>query len=215
MDVLVPTHINDITLEQYQRFAKINTEDQDAEFFIHKTVEIFCNVDLKLISKFPLRDARDISEEVVSVLEQNVPFTDRFTLDGVKYGFIPDLQAMTLGEFIDLEESLKDAKDFHKAASVMYRPIRKEFKKLYSIEGYEASTEAHHVMKKAPIGVVSAAIVFFYSIVNELLTVSQVFSQEEKQKIQTTLEKVSSLQSTVGLTRYTHYVEVLRQSMLK
>lgn len=215
MDILVPTSINDITLEQYQRFALINTEDQDQEFFIHKTIEIFCNVDLKTINKFPIKDAREISEDILAILNQNVPFTDRFELDGVKYGFIPDLQQMSLGEFIDLEESLKSAKDFHKAAAVMFRPIKKEFKKLYSIEPYEASSKMPDVMKEAPIGVISASIVFFYTIVNELLMVSKVFSETELQKAMTIVEKVNSQRNTVGLTQYTHYVEVLQQNMGK
>ena len=40
MKVNVPTHINDITLLQFQKYSKINTEDQDEEFLIHKTIEI-------------------------------------------------------------------------------------------------------------------------------------------------------------------------------
>tara|TARA_R110001592_G_scaffold204577_1_gene454629 strand:+ start:1469 stop:2116 length:648 start_codon:yes stop_codon:yes gene_type:complete len=215
MNISVPTHINDITLEQYQRFALINNEDTDKEFFIHKTIEIFCDIDLQTVSKFPMKDAREISEEILVALQQNVPFTDRFELDGVRYGFIPDLQSMSLGEFVDLEDSLKDSKDFHKAASVMFRPITKEFKSIYAIDGYEANPEMHHVMKKAPIGVISAAIVFFYSIVNELLLVSEDFSAQEVERITTTVEKLNSAKNTAGLTRYTHYVEALLQSMEK
>ena len=179
MKIQVPTHINDITLEQYQRFALINTEEQDKEFFMFKTIEIFCGVDIALVSKMRLSDAESISNEVLEVLQQNVPFTNKFELDGVKYGFIPDLQAISLGEFIDLEEGLSKDKDFHKAASVMFRPIVKEFGELYTIDGYEASTEMHHVMKQAPVGVISAAIVFFYNIANELLKASQDFSSQE------------------------------------
>lgn len=213
MNILVPTSINDITLEQYQRFALINTEDQDQEFFIHKTIEIFCGVDLKTINKFPIKDARAISEEILAVLNQNVPFTDRFELDGVKYGFIPDLQQMSLGEFIDLEDALKSSKDFHKAASVMFRPIKKEYSKLYAIEPYEASTRMHEIMKGAPVGIISASIVFFYTIVNELLMASKDFSETELAKAMTIVEKVNLQRNTVGLIRYTHYVEVLRQNM--
>ena len=161
MKIQVPTHINDITLEQYQKFALINTEEQDKEFFMFKTIEIFCGVDISLVSKMRLKDAESISNEVIEVLNSNVPFTNRFELEGVKYGFIPDLQQISLGEFIDLEEGLADSKSFHKAAATMFRPIVKEAGELYTIDGYEASTEMHHIMKQAPLGVISAAIVFF------------------------------------------------------
>ena len=215
MKIQVPTHINDITLEQYQRFALINTEEQDKEFFMFKTIEIFCGVDIALVSKMRLSDAESISNEVLEVLQQNVPFTNKFELDGVKYGFIPDLQAISLGEFIDLEEGLSKDKDFHKAASVMFRPIVKEFGELYTIEGYEANTEMHHVMKQAPVGIISAAIVFFYNIAKELLKASQDFSSQEKAEAMTILEKLNSQRNTGGLTLSTLYAEAMLQSINK
>ena len=215
MKIQVPTHINDITLEQYQKFALINTEEQDKEFFMFKTIEIFCGVDIALVSKMRLSDAESISNEVLEVLQQNVPFTNKFELDGVKYGFIPDLQAISLGEFIDLEEGLSKDKDFHKAASVMFRPIVKEFGELYTIDGYEASTEMHHIMKQAPVGVISAAIVFFYNIANELLKASQDFSSQEKAEAMTILEKLNSQRNTGGLTLSTLYAEAMLQSINK
>ena len=215
MKIQVPTHINDITLEQYQRFALINTEEQDKEFFMFKTIEIFCGVDIAIVSKMRLSDAESISNEVLEVLQQNVPFTNKFELEGVKYGFIPDLQAISLGEFIDLEEGLSKDKDFHKAASVMFRPIIKEFGELYTIEGYEASTEMHHVMKQAPVGIISAAIVFFYNIAKELLKASQDFSNQEKAEAMTILEKLNSQRNTGGLTLSTLYAEAMLQSINK
>jgi hypothetical protein len=215
MKIQVPTHINDITLEQYQKFALINTEEQDKEFFMFKTIEIFCGVDIALVSKMRLSDAESISNEVLEVLQQNVPFTNKFELDGVKYGFIPDLQAISLGEFIDLEEGLSKDKDFHKAAAVMFRPIVKEFGELYTIDGYEASTEAHHVMKQAPVGIISAAIVFFYNIAKELLKASQDFSSQEKAEAMTILEKLNSQRNTGGLTLSTLYAEAMLQSINK
>jgi hypothetical protein len=215
MKIQVPTHINDITLEQYQRFALINTEEQDKEFFMFKTIEIFCGVDIALVSKMRLSDAESISNEVLEVLQQNVPFTNKFELDGVKYGFIPDLQAISLGEFIDLEEGLSKDKDFHKAASVMFRPIVKEFGELYTIDGYEASTEMHHIMKQAPVGIISAAIVFFYNIAKELLKASQDFSSQEKAEATTILEKLNLQRNTGGLTLSTLYAEAMLQSINK
>ena len=213
MKIQVPTHINDITLEQYQKFALINTEEQDKEFFMFKTIEIFCGVDISLVSKMRLKDAESISNEVIEVLNTNIPFTNRFELEGVKYGFIPDLQQISLGEFIDLEEGLADSKNFHKAAAVMFRPIVKEAGELYTIDGYEASTEMHHIMKQAPLGIISAAIVFFYNIVKELQADLEGYSQEKQVEMTTTLENLSSRKNTDGLTLSTLYAEAMLQSL--
>ena len=215
MKVNVPTHINDITLNQFQKYSKINTEDQDEEFLMHKTIEIFCDVDIKVVSQFPVKDAKDIVEDIHAVLDQTVKFTDRFTLDGIEYGFIPDLSAMSLGEYIDLEDGLKDTKEFHKAAAVMFRPIIKSFKELYTIDGYDASLERQAIMLEAPIGIISSAVVFFYSIVNELLEGSQNYSKSLLEIAKTTLERDSSVQNMAGLPAYTRLAEVMLQNTNK
>tara|TARA_R110000803_G_scaffold9650_3_gene30289 strand:+ start:330 stop:977 length:648 start_codon:yes stop_codon:yes gene_type:complete len=215
MKVNVPTHINDITLLQFQKYSKINTEDQDEEFLIHKTIEIFCDVDIRVVSQFPIKDAKEIVEDIHTVLDQTVKFTDRFTLEGVEYGFIPDLSAMSLGEYIDLEDGLKDTKEFHKAAAVMFRPVIKNFKELYTIDGYDASLDRQAVMLDAPIGIISSAVVFFYSIVNELLEGSQNYSKSLLEIAKTTLEKDSSVQSMDGLAAYTHLAGVMLQNTNK
>ena len=215
MKIQVPTHINDITLEQYQRFALINTEEQDKDFLIFKTIDIFCGVDMSIVSKMRFKEAEEISNDLLSVLNTNIPFTNRFELNGVKYGFIPDLQQISLGEFIDLEEGLADSKNFHKAAAVMFRPIKREAGELYTIDGYEASTEMHHIMKQAPLGIVSAAIVFFYNIVKELQRDLVDYSQEKQEETTTILENLSSQRNTDGLTLSTLFVEAMQQNTKK
>ena len=47
----VPESLSEMTLEQYQKFEKINTEDnQGSNFLLQKMVEIFCNLPLKDIA---------------------------------------------------------------------------------------------------------------------------------------------------------------------
>tara|TARA_R110002051_G_scaffold324336_1_gene421160 strand:+ start:1350 stop:1997 length:648 start_codon:yes stop_codon:yes gene_type:complete len=213
MNISVPTKINDITLEEFQRFDKINIENQDSDFLLHKTIEIFCGVDINLVSKFPLKDAEDIESQIAGVLSQDTPHTTQFELEGVKYGFIPDLSQMSLGEYIDLEEALKETKSFHKAMSVMYRPIVKSFSNLYTVETYDASVERQEIMKSAPLGIASSAVVFFYHIVKELLQASQHYSQSTMTESLTTLEKHSSLKNMDGLTASTHFLRVVSQNL--
>ena len=134
MQISIPTTIDDITLEEFQKFSVINTEDQDDEFKLHKTIEIFCNVDLQTVAKFPVKDAEEIAADIMAVLEAEPKFEQFFDFNGVKYGFIPALEDMSLGEYIDLEDGLKDVKEFHKAAAVMFRPVTKTFGKLYTVE---------------------------------------------------------------------------------
>ena len=146
-------------------------------------------------------------------MSQETPHTTQFELEGVKYGFIPDLSQMSLGEYIDLEEALKETKSFHKAMSVMYRPIVKSFSNLYTVETYDASVERQEIMKSAPLGIASSAVVFFYHIVKELLQASQHYSQSTMTESLTTLERHSSPKNTDGLTASMHFLRVVSQNL--
>lgn len=215
MKIEVPTKLNDITLEQYQAFDLINNDEQDQEFKLHKTISIFTEVEMDIVSKFPIKDAEEIAEDILGVLEQNNPFERFFTLDGVKYGFLPSLEDISLGEYIDLEDGLKDTKSFHKAAAVMFRPIVKNYGDLYTIAPYEATLEGMELMKKAPLGCVTGAVVFFWSIVSELQRVSQRYSKKSMKENKDILEKTNLPLNTDGSTAYSHLVEVISQNITK
>lgn len=216
MKLQIPTNINDITIAEYLKFIEVNKEDADEEFLIHKTISIFCDIPMKDVLNIDAKEAQDIALEIYAVLNQKAEFVDRFELNGIKYGFIPNLEDLSLGEYIDLETYLKDQKNLHKVASVMYRPIIKEYKDLYDIENYSASLKSQNDMKQAPIGIISQAVVFFYNIVNELLRDFPHYLETQSKKVQETIQQeVSSHLSTVGLTQSTYLAKVMSETLNK
>lgn len=205
MKIHVPTDLNDITVSQYQRFMAANTEDADQDFLLFKTIEIFCDVDIKLVSQFPLADAQDIAAEIHAVLDQHKPFQSSFELNGIEYGFLPDLENISIGEYIDLESGLSDVKDLHKAAAVMFRPIRKRKGELYAVVDYKGSNAEGNDAKSFPMGAVSAGIVFFYNIANELLAGFRRYSKNKQAMIdqQIIRDSLNSLRSGGGINQST------------
>lgn len=214
MEVKIPTEINDITVAEYQKYSAIDFEKQDDDFAAFKLIEIFCGVPLDVVSKFPLKDAEDIAIQINGVLSQTCEFTNRFTLNGVEYGFIPSLEDMTLGEYINLEEFLSDPKTLNRAAAVMYRPITRKFGKLYEIQPYTADKDQWDVMKQAPIGIISEAVVFFYRLGKELLLRSMSYLQDQEQKT-IIREKLSSVLNTDGLIQSTLWQEATLLDSIK
>jgi len=149
-------------------------------------------------------------------LSQDAKFSDTFKMNDVEYGFIPSLEDLTLGEYIDLEAGLKETKDLHKAAAVMFRPISRRFKELYDIEPYQQGTKAWELMKGAPIDVISSAVVFFYNLGNELLMDSLAYlSKKEKETLKKSIiqQKDSSLLNGDGLTPFGRLQRVMSQSL--
>lgn len=199
VDILVPSSLEDITLEQYQKFAKINTEDnEDTNFLMHKTVEIFCNLQLKNVARIKFNYVKQILNDINKVFEEKTDLVPRFTLGGVEYGFIPALDDMSLGEYIDLDENFTDWETMHKAMSVLYRPVTLKKGDRYQIEEYDGIQYAE-VMKKAPLNVVMGCMVFFYSLNRELLKTTLNFLQTEIPKQMTTEQLQILEKSGVGI----------------
>jgi hypothetical protein len=176
IEITIPESLDDITLEQYQVFSKIE------EPTIDQTLTAFLNISQKELNMLPADKIEGFAEQINSVFEQDKQFTPTFVLNGVKYGFIPKLDSITYGENKDLTTYLNDFDNMHKAMAVMYRPITYEQRGKYLIEDYEGSSKYSEVMKEAPLSVVLGATVFFYNLTNGLLKAIPNYLGEELEK---------------------------------
>jgi hypothetical protein len=124
VDINIPDSLNEITLLQYQKFHKLIKDNDASDFVNQKTIEIFCNIDLKDVAKIKVTDVNEILEHLNKILQQRTPLKNTFKLAGVDFGFIPKLEDITSGEYIDLENYLSDVDTLHQAMAVLYRPIK-------------------------------------------------------------------------------------------
>jgi hypothetical protein len=106
-------------------------------------------------------------------------------MGGKRYGFIPELDNITYGEFVDLDGYLQDVQDLHKAMAVLYRPITNEVGNRYLIEPYEGSSKYSEQMKQAPMDVTMGATLFFWRLGNELLQAMLTSLENQSQKTNT------------------------------
>jgi hypothetical protein len=165
LKLVVPTSLDEITLEQYQRFARI---EGDEEFRQKKMLEIFCQVPFSDLPKVRLVDATNVLAVLSKTLNQKPDLTKFFELKGTKYGFIPALNDISLGEFVDLDNYMKDWATMHRAMAVLYRPVTKEKGERYDIEDYTPDEDREELFKKMPVSVALGAMVFFYRLGNVL-----------------------------------------------
>lgn len=186
VEIQVPSDLSEITLEQYQKFAEINTDDnQDSSFLMHKTVEIFCNLNLKDIAKIKYIYVQEILSDINNLFDKKQNLIPKFKHKGVTYGFIPVLDDMTLGEYVDLDENFTNWETMHKAMTVLYRPITLDKGDRYQIEEYDGLDNAD-LMKSIPLNVVMGCMFFFYNLNNELLKTTLNYLSQEVPKQLTT-----------------------------
>ncbi len=181
LELNIPTHLNEIKLAQYQRFLKIADQNEDSEFLHQKMVQYFCGVDLRDIANIKHKQVMEITASISSMFQVSHKFIPRFKMGGVEFGFIPNLDDMTQGEYMDLDTYITDWQQMHKAMAVLFRPIKNKVSDKYSIEEYNGSITYSDVMKHAPLDVVLGAVVFFYHLGNELLKSTLTYLEENPQ----------------------------------
>jgi len=196
IELEVPTTLSDIKLWQYQKYMKIieqnKTEDaQDEEkindFLNMKLVEIFCNVSLRDVVKIPLKEYNKVLEILNKAFEQKPKLKQRFDLLDVDMGFIPKLDDITLGEYVDIETNITDWQKMHKAMAVLYRPVNFKAKDKYDIAPYKVNEEIQELMKEMPLDVAISSMVFFYDLGKDLLAAIPKYLEQKlnKQDMQT------------------------------
>lgn len=212
--ITIPTDLSEIKLSQYIKFMNIAEQNEESDFLHHKMIEIFCNVELKYVSQFKRKQIVEIVTTINKLFEKIPPFKNRFNLNGTEYGFIPNLDDISQGEYMDLDNYITDWKDLHRSMAVMYRPITMKLKDKYTIESYEGSNFYAEKMLDAPLDVVLASRVFFYHLGNELLKSTLTYLEENPQ-IQTILNKHNSENGGAGIHQFTHWLKEMSEDLMK
>ena len=198
LQITIPTSLEEITLEQYQKFLSIAKDNPDGEFLQHKMVEIFCGIDLKNAAKISFKDVNEITNNLSNLFNQKYELKRTFKLGDTEFGFITNLDEITLGEYTDLDKYISDWDKMHNAMAVLYRPITKKLKDKYQIEEYNGSYAYCDAMKYASVDIVLGAVVFFYNLGNELLK-STIHYLENNQEYQSIVNKHNLEVNGVGI----------------
>ena len=115
-----PTSLQEITLAQYQEFLNITEGKEDSPELMQKTLEVFCGIDLKDSVTEKFTDVQRILAKINKLFEYEQPLTKRFKYKGKDFGFIPNLDQMSIGEFAELDNSITNWDNMHKAMGVLY-----------------------------------------------------------------------------------------------
>ena len=208
-EVIVPDSLNEVTLEQYQKYIKIQDNNEDDTFLAIKMIEIFCGIRADLIMKMKASSIRDITNVLAEMFDQKPPLVKEFKMNGIDYGFIPDLENMTFGEYVDLDTYIGDYENMHRAMAVLYRPIVQRYKDKYLVDEY--SGDESDKMKDMPMDAVLSSILFFYHLGMDLSKTMLNYLQEEGSKDlvqQLTLEK-----NGVGINQFSDSLKEILQDL--
>ena len=182
----------DVTLEKWQQLTlgKKKSKTKEAK----ETIKALSTLPIKLVEEMSLSDVAAIFEKL-SNLQIQGKLKKVFEIDGIEYGFLPDLDEITLGEWADIEHYIKDGidKNMHKIMAVLFRPVTSKEGKMYSVQAYKDGRErAEKFKKKMNAEQVQHSLVFFWNLGNELLTTLPLFLMEKMNKIQAEMNLAKS-----------------------
>ena len=192
----------DVTLDKWVKLIskKEKTKSQEAL----DTISILSDIPKKVINELSVEDIAVILKRIAYLQEKdNSKLKKIFKLNDIEYGFHPNLEEITLGEYADIETYLKNGieNNLTKLMAVLYRPVTERDGDNYSIEAYGTSNSRMRAekFKKMKASDVNNALVFFWILGKELLIALQQFLMEQNQEILNKVQMSSLQTSGVGL----------------
>lgn len=207
VNLTIPTTLNEITLGQYQEYAKLqDLTETDLQL---KTIEIFCNVPEIVVRNMKATDIVEICNIINNMFDTKHQLISMFKINDVEYGFIPSLEDMSFGEYVDLDTFIGDNDNLHRAVNVLYRPIEHRKGNRYTIKDYDPNTS--EIAKDMPLDAVLGAVVFFYNLGKDLSTV--MLNSLDKKNEQTLAEYLASQPNGGGTIQSMDYLTGILQNL--
>jgi hypothetical protein len=211
LKLTVPNDLGEIKLSDYVKYLKVlevNEDDAYSDVFVHqKVLEIFCGVPLLDAVEYKMSDVRKVVNIITATLNKQPDLVRTFKLGDTEFGFIPKLDDMTFGEYVDLDSNLGNWDNMYKAMAVLYRPIKQKIGDKYLIDEYKGDLY-YDAMLHTPMDAVVSSMVFFYNLGKELSIAMTKYLEEEG-----TLEGLTASQTSiingVGINQYKHLADLM------
>lgn len=165
--IKVPETLNDIKLSQYQKFLRVTKDIEDNKLIAKRMVAVFCNLTDVIVNNMTKQSFDEVLLHLNKILDidKEMPLIRTFRQGGVTYGFIPNMDEMTVGELADVDNFIVDWQKMHKAMGVLYRPLKSKNGDKYTIEDYKLSEGID-----TPLDVALSANFFLQNLLKDLLS---------------------------------------------
>jgi hypothetical protein len=183
----------DVKLVDYLRWFRsvkpyAETEEYSDKAILHGIFN-FTNITEDEYLNLPEKEITDLKIKIATLLNNtyNNFLPKIVVIDDIKYGFIPSLDDMTYGEYLDLVTYTKKNmwEQMPTVMAMMYRPVTSELGTKYTIEKYNGTNEDRIEMFNLYLTMdhVFGALSFFLDLQKDLLIGTQIYLQEMLTKV--------------------------------
>jgi hypothetical protein len=194
LTIEIPTSWKDITLETYLKMQselenyRDNEEAQIAIMLLH-----LCKIQPEYLRGLSA-DSYNLLKAKLSqfVSPEGIELQRFITIDGVEYGFEPNLSKMAYGAYADITQwdTISIDKNWAKIMSILYRPVTQKKGERYQIETYTGDIKEDLFMK-VDMEIHWGTLFFFLDLQLDLLNAipKSLTEMELPHSIKSTLEK--------------------------
>ena len=157
-----------------------------------------------------MSSVRAIVDILVDLLQSKPDHVERFKIGETEFGFIPDLDDMSLGEYIDLDNNASQWENMHVAMNVLYRPIKTSKLGKYNIEDYNVKNP--EAMKDMPLGAAIGSLFFFYNLGIELANHTILYSNNQAE-MEIYQDQLTSIENGDGINQFMDSLTEILQNL--
>jgi hypothetical protein len=172
----VPTKWSAVTLKQYLALRKdLDTYAGEEEAITACLFHHLCKFPLQYIQQLNIDTYIAIKGDLINFFNNiDMPLQKFITIDGVEYGFEPDLSRMAYGAYVDISkyETFEINEKWAEIMSILYRPLLKTTGKLYDIKAYDGNIDGEKFMD-VPMDVHFGTLFFLKTLLKDLLKDTQ------------------------------------------
>jgi len=178
---------SDVTLETWLQLIDFETGTKTEE--ATKTIEALSDIPKKLVKELALSDVVAIMSKIGELqAKQDTKLKRLIEINGVEYGFMPDLDSISLGQYADIETFIKNGIETNlpELMAVLYSPIKFKKNDIYIVEAYDGDIRLRaEEMKQMSAEQVQSALVFFYTLGKVLSEILPLYLMEKLKETKT------------------------------
>jgi hypothetical protein len=173
VDIVVPQNWSAITLKNYLDFQKdVKIYGEEESGYVACLFHHLCKVEPQHLMQLPTTLLNQIKEDLVQFVgDTEHPLQRIIKVDGVDYGFEPNLSQIAYGAYLDLTkyDTITIDENWSKVMSILYRPVKSRSGALYTIEPYNGEYR-EEVFEKVGMDVHFGALHFFFHLSKDLVS---------------------------------------------
>lgn len=205
MRLALPAFFHDLTIRQ---LSVLHTSDDHLEWIC-----VCGEVTMADVREMPLKMIEKATTHLTALRDaETYKHPQIIEIGGQEFGFIPDWDAFSTGEWIDIENQIQDV--YQNATSIMsilYRPITRRMGDKYEIAKYTAK-EDDSIFNDVSAEIFTGALLFFWTTKNALLETTALSLREMGDEAIESLKSGDGMMSSINspITTFSKWTRLLR-----